>query len=64
MGLEYGSKKKQERLEQELVDLRTAFEAQTEMIIEMRDHLMPQPVSLMYGRQQSPAVRQVRRIGR
>jgi hypothetical protein len=63
MGIEYGSKKKQERLEQEIKNLRAAFEAQTEIIIEMRDHLMPQPVNFMYNRQKSPAVRQVGAIG-
>ena len=59
MGIGYASKKKQDRLESELVNLRSAVEAQTQLIVEMRDALMPAPVNIMYGRQQSPAVRQV-----
>jgi hypothetical protein len=37
----YTSEKKVLRLEQELKNLRSAFEAQTNLIIELRDHLMP-----------------------
>lgn len=51
----YASEKKVLRLEQEINNLRSAFEAQTEMIVEMRERLLPTPINIMYDRMQSPA---------
>ena len=59
----YASAKKVDRLEHELTNLRLAFEAQTALMVEMRNHLMPIPIDDLYARQQSPAVRHVGAVG-
>lgn len=59
----YASLRKVEGLEVKIKNLESALEAHTELIVELREQLLPTPVNLMYGRQQSPAVRRVSSSG-
>jgi hypothetical protein len=59
----YASLRKVEGLEVKVANLESAPGAQTELIVELRERLLPMPRNLMYDRQQSPAVRQIGAIG-